>query len=186
MKTLKIMSVLVISLVVLAFTSKTNPDKTISEMVAEKQNLSTLLTALQTAELVETLKGEGPYTVFAPTNDAFANLPEGKLENLLKPENKAELAKILKYHVISGKVYASDLEGETMVATLEGTEIKVTARSSMEGEMEGETDSPQKVMVNNAKVVDADIEASNGVIHLIDAVAMPSDVEVMGATETDY
>jgi len=97
MKTLKIMSVLVISLMVLAFTSKTNPDKTISEMVAEKQNLSTLLTALQTAELVETLKGEGPYTVFAPTNDAFANLPEGKLENLLKPENKAELAKILKY-----------------------------------------------------------------------------------------
>ena len=186
MKVLKMTVVLVIALVILAFTSKINPDKTISEKVAEKQNLSTLLTALETAELVETLKGEGPFTVFAPTNEAFANLPEGKLDNLLKPGNKAELAKILKYHVVSGKIYASDLEGEKMVATLEGSDIKVTARSPMESEMEGEAEYSKKVMVNNAKVVDADIEASNGVIHLINSVVMPSDVEVMGATETEY
>jgi uncharacterized surface protein with fasciclin (FAS1) repeats len=183
MKVFKMIAVLVIALVVLAFTSNTNPEKTISETVAEKQNLSTLLTALQAADLVEALKGDGPFTVFAPTNEAFANLPEGKLNDLLKPENKAELAKILKYHVVSGKVYASELKGEQMVATLEGTEIKVSVHSPMKGEMEGEAEYANKVMVNNAEVTNADIMASNGVIHIINNVVLPSDVEVMGASE---
>lgn len=184
MKVLKTITLLAISLVVLAFTAQVNPEKTISETVAENENLSTLLTALETAELVETLKGEGPYTVFAPTNDAFNKLPEGKLDDLLKPENKEELAKILKYHVVSGKIKASDLSGEQMVETLEGTQIKVRASSAMEEEGMGEEGRQMdKVRVNNATVVEPDITASNGIIHIIDGVVMPSDIEVMGATE---
>jgi len=183
MKVLKTITLLVISLVVLAFTAKIGPEKTVSEKVAEKGNLSTLLAALEAAELVETLKGEGPFTVFAPTNDAFNKLPEGKLDDLLKPENKEELAKILKYHVVSGKIYASDLSGEKMVETLEGTQIKVRASSAMEEGMGEEGEYMDKVRVNNATVVEPDITASNGIIHIIDGVVMPSDIEVMGATE---
>ncbi len=183
MKVLKTITILVISLMILAFTTNISPEKTISEKVAAKQNLSTLLTALQAADLVETLKGEGPYTVFAPTNNAFKNLPEGKLDELLKPENKAQLAKILKYHVVSGKIYASDLSGEKMVKTLEGTQIKVQASVSMEEDMDEQSTDMDRVRVNNATVVEPDITASNGIIHIIDGVVMPSDIEVMGATD---
>lgn len=182
MKILKIVTLMLVTLIVLAFTSQTNPDKTISEMVTDNQDLSTLLTALQTAELVEVLNGEGPYTVFAPTNKAFENLPEGKLDYLLKAENKDELVKILKYHVVSGEVNASDLEGEQTVETLEGTKIKLMAQSSEEY-MGDEPEAMSKIMVNNALVTEADITASNGVIHIIDGVVMPEDMEVMGAKE---
>jgi uncharacterized surface protein with fasciclin (FAS1) repeats len=185
MKILKTTSILLVSLVILAFTSNLNPEKTISEMVSEKQDLSTLLTALEAAGLVETLKGEGPFTVFAPTNEAFNNLPEGKLDDLLKPENKEKLAGILKYHVISGKVYASDLSEEQMVATIEGNEVRIQAISSMD-EMSGGESEYTKVKINNAKVIESDIEASNGVIHIINGVVMPSDIEVMGSKEIDY
>jgi len=187
MKLLKITSLLAIAIVVAAFTSRMESEKTIAEMVSENQELSTLLTALQKAELVETFKGEGPYTVFAPTNTAFSNLPAGKLDNLLKDENRAELAKLLKYHVVSGTYYASDLSDGQTLKTLEGTVIKIGSSASMDEEMmedEAESNSPE-IRINNANVIESDITAANGVIHLIDAVVMPTDVETMGTVE-DY
>ena len=123
-------------------------------------SFKTLVTAVKAAGLVETLKGRGPFTVFAPTDEAFAKLPVGTLENLLKPENKNQLVAILTYHVVSGKVMSKDLAGKnTMAKSVEGGEISVDATAD--------------VKVDNAKVVKADIEASNGVIHVIDAVIMP-------------
>ena len=123
-------------------------------------SFKTLVTAVKAAGLVETLKGKGPFTVFAPTDEAFAKLPAGTVENLLKPENKNQLVAILIYHVVSGKVMSKDLAGKnTMAKSVEGGEISV-----------GATDG---VKVDNAKVVKADIEATNGVIHVIDAVIMP-------------
>jgi len=180
MKVLKMITVLVVSMGIFAFTTKINPEKTIADMVMENQDLSTLSAALEAADLVEVLKAEGPYTVFAPNNRAFDNLPEGKLSDLLKPENKAELAKVLKYHVVDGKIYASDLDGNKMIKTLEGKQIRITASSApMEMGEEGEQQM-KKVKVNNAKVLSSDITASNGVIHIIDGVVSPSDIEAMG------
>ena len=123
-------------------------------------SFKTLVTAVRAAGLVDTLKGKGPFTVFAPTDEAFAKLPAGTVENLLKPENKKQLVAILTYHVVSGKVMSKDIIGKkTMAKSVEGGEISVDATDG--------------VMVDNAKVVKADIEASNGVIHVIDAVIMP-------------
>ena len=123
-------------------------------------SFKTLVTAVKAAGLVETLKGKGPFTVFAPTDEAFAKLPAGTVENLLKPENKKQLVAILTYHVVSGKVMSKDLAGKnTMAKSVEGGEISVDATDG--------------VKVDNAKVVKADIEATNGVIHVIDAVIMP-------------
>ena len=123
-------------------------------------NFKTLAAALQAAGLVDTLKGAGPFTVFAPTDEAFAKLPAGTVEDLLKPENKAKLVSILTYHVVAGKVMAADVAGKkTMAKSVEGSEIEV---NGMDG-----------VMVDGAKVVTADIAADNGVIHVIDAVIMP-------------
>jgi len=123
-------------------------------------SFKTLVTAVKAAGLVETLKGKGPFTVFAPTDEAFAKLPAGTVENLLKPENKNQLVAILTYHVVSGKVMSKDLAGKkTMAKSVEGGEISVDATDG--------------VKVDNAKVVTADIEASNGIIHVIDAVIMP-------------
>lgn len=119
----------------------------------------TLLAAAEAAGLVETLKGDGPFTVFAPTDEAFAALPEGTVEDLLKPENKEKLASILTYHVIAGKVMSTDLTDDMKAATVEGSEVTI--------------DLDNGVMVNDATVVQADIEASNGVIHVIDGVIMP-------------
>ena len=115
---------------------------------------------MQAAGLVETLKSEGPFTVFAPTDAAFAALPEGTVENLLKPENKDQLVAVLTYHVVAGKVMSGDIAGKTMeVASVQGSAISVNAMNG--------------VMVDNAHVVTADIETSNGVIHVIDAVILP-------------
>jgi uncharacterized surface protein with fasciclin (FAS1) repeats len=123
-------------------------------------SFKTLVTAVKAARLVDTLKGKGPFTVFAPTDEAFAKLPNGALDNLLKPENKKQLVAILTYHVVPGKVMAKDLAGQkTMAKSVEGSEIAVDATNG--------------VKVDNAKVVKADIQASNGVIHAIDAVIMP-------------
>lgn len=120
----------------------------------------TLLTAAKAAGLVDTLKGPGPLTVFAPTDDAFAKLPKGLLEELLKPEYKGALQEILKYHVVSGKVTSKDLAGKkTDAKSVEGGTIAI--------------DATKDVTVNNAKVVKADIEASNGVVHVIDTVILP-------------
>ena len=135
-------------------------DKDIVDTAAGNPAFSTLVAAVQAAGLVETLKGAGPFTVFAPTNDAFAKLPAGTVEDLLKPENKAKLVKILTYHVVAGKVMSADLAGKkTEAATVEGGKVTVDA-------MKG-------VMVNDATVVTADVAASNGVIHAIDTVLMP-------------
>jgi uncharacterized surface protein with fasciclin (FAS1) repeats len=123
-------------------------------------SFSTLVAAVQAAGLVDTLKGAGPFTVFAPDDAAFAKLPKGTVEDLLKPENKAKLISILTYHVVSGKVMSKDIAGKTMKAkSVEGSEISI--------------DATKDVMVDKAKVVKADIETSNGVIHVIDAVIMP-------------
>jgi uncharacterized surface protein with fasciclin (FAS1) repeats len=121
---------------------------------------NTLVAAVQAADLVDTLKSDGPFTVFAPTDDAFAKLPAGTVENLLKPENKAQLVAILTYHVVPGKIMAADIAGKKAnVATVQGSELAVDATNG--------------VMVDGAKVVAADIQATNGVIHVIDTVMLP-------------
>ena len=118
------------------------------------------MAAVTAADLVETLKSEGPFTVFAPTDDAFAKLPAGTLEDLLKPENKAKLKAILTYHVVSGKVMAKDVMTMKEAKTVNGESVMIS--------MDANT-----VMVDNAKVVQADVECSNGVIHVIDTVILP-------------
>jgi uncharacterized surface protein with fasciclin (FAS1) repeats len=147
--------------------SETMPEETtvgtIVDVAVAAGNFTTLVAAVTAADLVETLSGTGPFTVFAPTDEAFAALPAGVLDALLLPENKALLAQILTYHVVSGMVMAADVtDGD--VATVEGSKIKL---STMGG-----------VTVNGAKVVAADVAASNGVIHAIDAVILPPGVDV--------
>ncbi|MGE3363593.1 MAG: fasciclin domain-containing protein [Rhizobiaceae bacterium] len=122
-------------------------------------SFKTLVAAVQAAGLVDTLKGAGPFTVFAPTDEAFAALPAGTVEDLLKPENKDKLTKILTYHVVSGKVMAGDLKDGMKAATVAGPEVTI--------------DLDNGAMVNEAKVVTADVAADNGVIHVIDKVLMP-------------
>ncbi|WP_390836115.1 fasciclin domain-containing protein [Tautonia plasticadhaerens] len=134
----------------------------IVDIAASNPDFETLVAAVQAADLVETLKGEGPFTVFAPTDDAFEALPEGTLDDLLLPENKEKLASILTYHVVPGKVMAADVlgMGGQSATSVEGSDIPI--------EVDGET-----VTVAGATVTATDIEASNGVIHVIDAVIMP-------------
>jgi uncharacterized surface protein with fasciclin (FAS1) repeats len=133
---------------------------TIVDVAAGNPAFSTLVAAVGAAGLADTLKGPGPFTVFAPTNEAFAKLPAGTVENLLKPENKAQLVSILTYHVVSGKVMAADIAGKTLSSpTVQGANIAIDATSG--------------VKINNATVVIADVPASNGVIHAIDTVLLP-------------
>ena len=134
--------------------------KTIVDLAVATKNLSTLVAALKAADLVGTLSGTGPFTVFAPTNEAFAALPAGVLANLLKPENKAELVDLLTYHVAAGDVQAEDITDQEQIKTLEGDEV--TARKS-----------PGSIFINSAKVIGADNDASNGVVHIIDGVLIP-------------
>ena len=131
----------------------------IVDTAASAGTFNTLVAAVEAAGLVETLKGEGPFTVFAPTDEAFAKLPEGTVEDLLKPENKDQLIAILTYHVVPGKVMSADISGDMMVGTVQGSEASVKV-------MDG-------VSIDGAKVVTADVEASNGVIHVIDTVIIP-------------
>jgi uncharacterized surface protein with fasciclin (FAS1) repeats len=123
-------------------------------------SFKTLVAAVQAAGLVETLKGAGPFTVFAPTDEAFAKLPAGTVESLLKPENKEKLVAVLTYHVVPGKVMAADVVKLTEAPTVQGSKAKVKVADGT-------------VMIDNAKVVKTDIETSNGVIHVIDAVILP-------------
>jgi len=122
-------------------------------------SFTTLVAAVQAAGLVETLKGEGPFTVFAPTDAAFAALPAGTVEDLLKPENKDKLAAILTYHVVSGKVMSTDLTEGMKAASVQGGELTITLDGGAK--------------VNGATVSTADIAATNGVIHVIDSVILP-------------
>jgi len=121
---------------------------------------TTLVTAVTAAGLVETLKGAGPFTIFAPTNAAFSALPAGTVDGLLKPESKASLTNILTYHVVAGAVKAADLKDGQKVKTLQGEELMVSIKEG-------------KVMINGANVTAADLTGTNGVIHVIDAVLMP-------------
>jgi uncharacterized surface protein with fasciclin (FAS1) repeats len=134
--------------------------KDIVDTAVAAGQFKTLAAALKAAGLVDTLKSAGPFTVFAPTDEAFAKLPKGTVEELLKPENKAKLTAILTYHVVAGKVMAADVMKVKDAKTVQGGSVKVNAMGG-------------KVMIDNATVVKADIVASNGVIHVIDTVLMP-------------
>ena len=135
-------------------------DMDIVDTAVSAGSFGTLVAAVQAAGLVDTLKGDGPFTVFAPTDEAFAALPDGTVEMLLMPENRDKLVQILTYHVVPAKIMSGDIAGKkAQVLTVEGDRLSVNARNG--------------VKVDDAKVVTADVEASNGVIHVIDTVLMP-------------
>ena len=137
-----------------------SPKKDIVDTAVAAGSFNTLAKALTAAGLVETLKGDGPFTVFAPTDQAFAKLPAGTLEELLKPENVEKLRAILTYHVVPGSVKAAEVVKLSTARTVQGQELKIRSEAG-------------KVMVDNALVVKTDIAASNGVIHVIDSVILP-------------
>ena len=140
-------------------TAHTHAEKNIVALAADADQFSTLVAAVTAAGLVDTLQGDGPFTVFAPTNEAFEKLPDGTVAMLLKPENRDKLVAILTYHVVPGKVLAADVK--TMKAkTVNGKQVKINV-------------SDRGVMIDNAKVVKTDLLASNGVIHVIDTVILP-------------
>lgn len=153
-----------VALPIVAACSTTHADsaasKDIVDTAASAGQFNTLIAAAQAADLVDTLKSPGPLTVFAPTDAAFAALPAGTVENLLKPENKDQLVKVLTYHVVSGKVMAADVVKLSSATTVEGSDVAIDASGGT-------------VMVNDAQVVQADVAASNGVIHVIDKVILP-------------
>ncbi|MDX2098705.1 MAG: fasciclin domain-containing protein, partial [Leptolyngbyaceae cyanobacterium bins.59] len=135
---------------------------TIVDVAAGNSSFKTLVTAVKAAGLVEVLSGKGPFTVFAPTDKAFAALPKGTLESLLKPENRAKLQKVLTYHVVPGSVLSTAIKPGT-VKTVEGGTVRLTMKGN-------------RVMVNGATVTTADVKASNGVIHVIDKVLLPPGI----------
>jgi uncharacterized surface protein with fasciclin (FAS1) repeats len=157
LKTIGILTIALITSTAFAGNTKASPD--IVDVAVKAGSFKTLVAAVQAAGLVDTLKAEGPYTVFAPTDEAFAKLPEGTVASLLKPENKQKLTQILTYHVIPAKVMAKDVKAG-QVKTVNGKEVKVSI-----------TD--HGVSINQAKVIKTDIGASNGVIHVIDHVILP-------------
>ncbi len=153
-------AVLALPLSVAAWSAKA-ASADIVETAASAGNFGTLIKAVEAADLADTLKGDGPFTVFAPTDDAFAALPQGTLEELLKPENKDELVKVLFYHVVSGKITAAEIAGKTSnYKTLEGTDVTVNSAGRV-------------TKVNEAAIRQPDVIASNGVIHIIDRVILP-------------
>jgi uncharacterized surface protein with fasciclin (FAS1) repeats len=157
---MKLKSTLAAALISLAVLPAQASDKDIVDTAVGAGDFKTLAAALTAADLVSTLKGEGPFTVFAPTDEAFAKLPAGTVENLLKPENKQQLVDILTYHVVPGRVMAADVVGLDEAKTVNGKMIDV--------EVEGSA-----VKVNEANVTATDVTASNGVIHVIDQVILP-------------
>ena len=161
MRTLKKSALVMLMALPMALTVFTARAGDIVDTAASADQFSTLVAAVKAAGLVETLKGEGPFTVFAPTDKAFAALPAGTVENLLKPENKEQLVAVLTYHVIPGRVMSEDIAGQTAeVATVQGSKLSIDATSG--------------VMVDNATVTTADIITSNGVIHVINKVVLPN------------
>jgi uncharacterized surface protein with fasciclin (FAS1) repeats len=142
------------------YDKKMDKSMDIVDMAAHTGMFNTLVAAVQAAGLEETLRSEGPFTVFAPTDEAFAKLPEGTVENLVKPENKDQLVAILTYHVVAGEVYAKDVMGLSSAKTVNGAEVPIEVKDGM-------------VFVGGAKVTKADVKASNGVIHIIDTVMIP-------------
>ena len=172
MKTSKtvIFTIILLSVPALIFAGGYNKSKTghqasaagmdIVDTAVSAGQFNTLAAALKAADLVDTLRGDGPFTVFAPTDDAFAKLPEDTLKDLLRPENKAKLQSILTYHVVSGKVMAKDVTMMSSAKTVNGGSFQVSQRNG-------------SVMIDNAKVIKTDVMASNGVIHVIDTVIIP-------------
>ena len=159
MKVLRVVSTLVLMLFTASAASAMSKD--IVDTAAGAGQFKTLVAAVEAAALVDTLKGDGPFTVFAPTDEAFAKLPDGTVDDLLKPENKDKLIAILTYHVVPGKIMSGDISGmSTEVKTVKDAMLRVAA--------------PTGVKVDEAKVVKADIDASNGVIHVCDTVVMPN------------
>jgi uncharacterized surface protein with fasciclin (FAS1) repeats len=152
--------VLGILVVGMGLATVSSQSKDIVDTAVANGSFKTLATALKAAGLVDTLKGTGPFTVFAPTDAAFAKLPAGTVENLLKPENKDQLRRVLTYHVVSGKVGSSEVTKLSSAKAVSGDAIAIAVKDG-------------KVMVNNATVVTADVGASNGVIHVIDTVILP-------------
>ena len=155
-----LMSSLALAALLTAQVQAQDTPKDIVDTAVAAGSFNTLVAAVQAAGLVETLKGEGPFTVFAPTDAAFAKLPEGTLEELLKPENKAKLQAILTYHVVAGRVMASDVVGMKSAGTVQGQRLSITVADG-------------KVKIDDATVVTTDIMTSNGVIHVIDTVVLP-------------
>jgi uncharacterized surface protein with fasciclin (FAS1) repeats len=161
MNALKRFTITTLALIPLSLFNVNAMEKDIVDTAVSAGNFTTLVAAVQAAGLVDTLKSEGPFTVFAPTDAAFAALPAGTVENLLKPENKDQLIAVLTYHVIPGKVMSGDIAGKSLeVKTVQGSMVDVNATDG--------------VMVDGATVVAADIETSNGVIHVIDQVILPN------------
>ena len=151
---------IVVAMILPASMAVAGAKKDIVDTAVGAGTFKTLVAAVTAADLVATLKSDGPFTVFAPTDEAFAKLPAGTVENLLKPENKEQLVAVLTYHVIPGKVMSGDIAGKKMdVGTVQGSKLSVDATNG--------------VKVDNASVVQADIETSNGVIHVIDTVVLP-------------
>ena len=142
-----------------AGSAKKAASKDIVDTAVAAGSFDTLVAAVQAAGLVDALKGDGPLTVFAPTDEAFAKLPEGTVESLLKPENKDQLVAILTYHVVAGNIMSTDAKPGS-VATLQGSDLEVSVKDG-------------NIMIDQARVVSADIQTSNGVIHVIDAVILP-------------
>jgi len=163
LKTYVIGSMAAVALVLAVVTARpvSAQSKDIVDTAVAAGSFKTLAAALTAADLVSTLKGAGPFTVFAPTDEAFAKLPAGTVETLLKPENKAKLRRILTFHVVAGNVMAADVMKMTSAKAVSGDMLTI---KTMDG-----------VMVNGSKVVKADIKASNGVIHVIDTVLLPSE-----------
>ena len=134
--------------------------KSLVGVASDAGSFRTLIAAAKAAGLAEVLDQKGPFTIFAPTDEAFAKLPEGTVESLLQPENKDKLAAILQYHVVAGRVFADQVVGTTSVETLQGGSLAIRVAD-------------EKVMVGQARVVATDIQATNGVVHVIDTVLLP-------------
>ena len=169
---MKIFNVLLITVLLISapalliagnYGTQTKMSMDIVDTAISAKSFNTLVAALKAADLVDVLKGEGPFTVFAPTDDAFAKLPDGTLESLLQPENKAKLQAILTYHVVPGRHMAADVMKMNSAKTVNGQSFKIHS-------------SYGNAMVDNARIVKTDIEASNGVIHVIDSVILPKNM----------
>ena len=153
-------SLAILAILPLIFTTTAVRAQDIVDTAISAGQFNTLVAAVQAADLVDVLKGEGPFTVFAPTDAAFAALPEGTVDNLLKPENKDQLIAVLTYHVVPGKIMSTDIAGQTtQVETVQGSSLSVDATNG--------------VKIDQATVITADIETDNGVIHVIDQVVLP-------------
>ena len=157
---LSVVFILVFGLSLSAFGQSATKEMDIVDTAVSAGSFNTLVAAVKAAGLVETLKGDGPFTVFAPTDEAFAKLPAGTVEDLLKPENKSKLQAVLTYHVVAGKVMAADVTGIESAKTVNGQSLSVKVDGGA-------------VMIDNAKVIKTDILCSNGVIHVIDTVVLP-------------